>query len=229
MPMLFSYRDGMRLEAKIDALLKHADIEINLERFSLQQEANMAKTIADIETAAAATLAKANAEGDAITAIAGVISDVKAQNATLIQELADAVNSGNQAEIDTAFANLSAANDKLDANAIAEASLEGTNPPAPVVVPPVTTNPAPVPGAPPIVSAITPATGLAAGGETVTIVGSNLSGIMGVTFGGTAAPSVAPDHSGSLTVTTPPGNGQVDVIVTTSGGTSAPVPFSYAG
>lgn len=81
--------------------------------------------------------------------------------------------------------------------------------------------PRPLPPAP-VISAITPGSGLIAGGTNVTITASNLQKGATVTFGGLAAASVTFDNSGQLSAVTPPGNaGPVDVIVMNPDGESA--------
>ncbi|MGX1747959.1 IPT/TIG domain-containing protein [Brevundimonas sp. NPDC055320] len=72
----------------------------------------------------------------------------------------------------------------------------------------------------PTVTSISPATGLAAGGTTVTITGTNFSGATRVTFGGTAA-SYTVNSDTQITATAPAGTGTVNVQVRTAGGTSA--------
>ena len=80
--------------------------------------------------------------------------------------------------------------------------------------------------APPALTSLNPTTGPTAGGTTVTIDGTNLSGASSVTFGGTAA-TITANTSSQITVTTPAGAaGAVDVAVTTVGG-SATLPGSY--
>jgi len=74
----------------------------------------------------------------------------------------------------------------------------------------------------PAISSISPTSGPEAGGTTVTISGTGFSPTYGdntVKFGGTAA-TVTGGTATSLTVTTPPGTGTVDVTVNTTGGTS---------
>jgi len=71
----------------------------------------------------------------------------------------------------------------------------------------------------PVVSGVAPATGPAAGGTTVTITGSNLSG-GSVAFGATPATGVS-CSVGSCTAIAPAGSGTVNVIVSTSAGSSA--------
>ena len=64
------------------------------------------------------------------------------------------------------------------------------------------------------VATITPATGLAAGGTNVTIKGTNLAGVEGVTFGGVAATNVKVVDDSTVTCTTPAhAAGAVTVVV----------------
>jgi len=72
----------------------------------------------------------------------------------------------------------------------------------------------------PTVAAVTPASGPVAGGQAVTVTGTNLTGATSVAFG-TAPVTPAGGTDTSLTVTTPAGAaGPVDVTVVTDGGTS---------
>jgi len=73
----------------------------------------------------------------------------------------------------------------------------------------------------PTVTGITPASGPAAGGTTVTITGTGFNGATAVDFGNVVATSFAVDSDTSITATSPAGTGTVDVTVTGSGGTSA--------
>jgi IPT/TIG domain/Galactose oxidase, central domain/Kelch motif len=70
----------------------------------------------------------------------------------------------------------------------------------------------------PKVTKITPTTGPAAGGTTVTVTGSNLTAGT-VKFGSTPASNIS-CSAGSCSATSPAGTGVVDVTVTTAGGTS---------
>jgi serine/threonine protein kinase len=79
---------------------------------------------------------------------------------------------------------------------------------------------APPPPAAPVVTGISPNTGPAAGGTSVTITGKNLSNATGVSFGGAGA-KITADSSTKVTATSPSGSGTVDITVTTKGGTSA--------
>ncbi len=71
----------------------------------------------------------------------------------------------------------------------------------------------------PVVSGLTPASGPAKGGATVTISGMNLANAT-VLFGKTNAKIVS-DTATQITVTSPGGTGKVDIEVVTAGGTSA--------
>jgi hypothetical protein len=79
---------------------------------------------------------------------------------------------------------------------------------------------------PPTVTEVSPATGPASGGSSVTITGNNLSGATAVDFGSSSATGFVIDSESSITAVSPPGHpGEtVDVTVTTLGGTSATSP-----
>jgi sugar lactone lactonase YvrE len=74
----------------------------------------------------------------------------------------------------------------------------------------------------PVVTQISPSYGLAAGGGTITISGSNLNGATAVNFG-TVSATLGTITNTSITATIPAGTAAatVDVTVTTGGGTSA--------
>ncbi|WP_428152141.1 putative Ig domain-containing protein [Brevundimonas sp.] len=79
----------------------------------------------------------------------------------------------------------------------------------------------------PTITAVSPASGSAAGGTAVTITGTNLTGAAAVTFGGVAG-TVTANTATSISVTTPGGTGTVNVAVTTAGGTAtATNAYSY--
>jgi len=74
----------------------------------------------------------------------------------------------------------------------------------------------------PTVTGISPSNGSMAGGTTVTITGTNLTGASAVTFGTAAGTIVSITSGTSITATSPAGSaGAVDVTVTTAFGTSA--------
>ena len=85
----------------------------------------------------------------------------------------------------------------------------------------------------PTVTAVSPTSGPLIGGTTITITGTNLTNASAVTFGGVAGSNIAVISSTSLTVVLPVNTaGQVDVQVTTPGGTSvtsAADKFTFAG
>ncbi len=72
----------------------------------------------------------------------------------------------------------------------------------------------------PVVSSISPTSGPAKGGTTVTITGTSFISGSTVNFGGNAATGVKVNSSTSITATSPAGSGTVDVTVTTKYGTS---------
>ena len=67
---------------------------------------------------------------------------------------------------------------------------------------------------------ISPTSGPDAGGTTVTITGTDLSGTTDVEFGSSPATDVSADGPSQLTATAPAGTGTVDITVTTPSGTS---------
>lgn len=83
------------------------------------------------------------------------------------------------------------------------------------------------------ISSISPNSGPYTGGTKVTITGTSLSAATGVLFGTTAGTGLSVNKkNGSLTVTSPPGSGTVDIHVVFQGGSQTPsVPadqFRYA-
>jgi IPT/TIG domain len=73
----------------------------------------------------------------------------------------------------------------------------------------------------PTVTKVEPGSGPAAGGTSVTITGTDLTGVTAVKFGSTNATSFTPGSSTSMTAVAPAGTGTVDMTVTATGGTSA--------
>jgi len=79
------------------------------------------------------------------------------------------------------------------------------------------------------VSQVSPSSGPATGGTSVTISGSSLNTISGVTFGGVAATGVSGSFFSASATTPPHAAGIVDVVVTTDGGsTTALGAFAYS-
>ena len=88
----------------------------------------------------------------------------------------------------------------------------------------------PAPRIAPSVSSVSPASGSAVGGTTVTVNGAGFTGVKKVTFGGTAATNVTVSSAAKLTVTSPAhAPGTVDVQVTTAAGTSATTAADHYG
>ena len=80
----------------------------------------------------------------------------------------------------------------------------------------------------PTITSISPTSGPAAGGTSVTITGKNFTSSATVKFGSTAATSVTHTSSTSLTAVSPAESaGTVQVTVTTSSGTSNGVSYTY--
>lgn len=80
----------------------------------------------------------------------------------------------------------------------------------------------------PTITNLNPNNGPAAGGTSVVITGTNLTGVTGVTFGGVAGTGITANTATSVTVTSPAGSGAANVIVTTAGGSSGALTFTYA-
>ena len=73
----------------------------------------------------------------------------------------------------------------------------------------------------PTVSSVTPSGGLPAGGTSVAVTGTYLTGATAVMFGNTAAAAYTVNSATQITAISPAGSGTVDVTVTTPNGTSA--------
>lgn len=82
---------------------------------------------------------------------------------------------------------------------------------------------------PPVVTAVTPGRGLAAGGTAVTVTGSGFTTATAVLFGGRDASSFTIRGDGQLIATAPAGAGVVDVQVETACGTAATADATSCG
>ncbi|MEE4419005.1 IPT/TIG domain-containing protein [Streptomyces bugieae] len=80
----------------------------------------------------------------------------------------------------------------------------------------------------PVLSSVTPPSGPAAGGTTVTLMGSGLSGTTAVRFGAVVAPSFTVVSDAQVMAVAPAGSGTVQITVSTPGGTSNGVAYTYA-
>ncbi|WP_063834225.1 IPT/TIG domain-containing protein [Nocardia rhamnosiphila] len=102
-------------------------------------------------------------------------------------------------------------------NVTVQALLDGTSNPLPYTYVGV-----------PALTSISPASGSAAGGTTVVLTGTNLTGATAVSFGGTPATSFTVNSSTQITAVAPAHSvGTVLVRVTTAGGTSNGVSYTY--
>ncbi|MGY1982404.1 IPT/TIG domain-containing protein, partial [Nocardia gipuzkoensis] len=103
-------------------------------------------------------------------------------------------------------------------NVTVQALLDGTSNPMPYTYG----------GGLPTLTSINPASGSAAGGTTVVLTGTNLTGATGVSFGGTPATSFTVNSPTQITAVAPAhAAGTVQVTVTTAVGTSNGVSFTY--
>lgn len=73
---------------------------------------------------------------------------------------------------------------------------------------------------PPTITSVTPSSGPAAGGTTITVTGTNLTGATGVLVGGGLATAVTVVDANTVTAVTPAGTGQQQIRVTTPAGTA---------
>ncbi|MFE3884826.1 IPT/TIG domain-containing protein [Streptomyces lydicus] len=80
----------------------------------------------------------------------------------------------------------------------------------------------------PVLTSVTPSSGPAAGGTTVTLTGTGLATTSAVRFGATAATSFTVVSDTHVTAVAPAGTGTVQVTVTTPGGTSNGVSYTYS-
>ncbi len=78
----------------------------------------------------------------------------------------------------------------------------------------------------PAVTAVSPVQGPTSGGTTVTLTGSGFTGVTAVKFGANSA-NFTVNSSTQITAVAPAGTGAVPVTVTTPGGTSNSVAYSY--
>ncbi|MFI6310802.1 IPT/TIG domain-containing protein, partial [Nocardia fusca] len=79
----------------------------------------------------------------------------------------------------------------------------------------------------PTLATVVPNVGPVAGGTTVVLTGAGLAGASAVTFGGTPATSFTVNSATQITAVAPAGTGTVPVTVTTAGGTSNGVGYTY--
>lgn len=79
------------------------------------------------------------------------------------------------------------------------------------------------------ITSVTPATGPAAGGTTVTVRGTNLDGVSAVNFGAAVGTELRITSATQLTVKTPAGTGAVNVVAADDAGNATKTSwFTYA-
>nr|WP_281032572.1 IPT/TIG domain-containing protein [Nocardia exalbida] len=79
----------------------------------------------------------------------------------------------------------------------------------------------------PTLSTVAPNSGAAAGGTTVVLTGTDLTGTTAVDFDATPAASFTVDSATQITAVSPAGTGTVQVTATTGGGTSNGVAYTF--
>jgi len=79
----------------------------------------------------------------------------------------------------------------------------------------------------PTLTSVSPSSGSVAGGTSVTLSGTGFTGATAVSFGATAATSFTVNSSTQITAVAPAGTGTVSVTVTTAGGTSNGLSYTY--
>ncbi|WP_228834827.1 beta strand repeat-containing protein [Nocardia abscessus] len=91
-----------------------------------------------------------------------------------------------------------------------------------------TSNPAPYTYVPvPALAAVAPGSGPETGGNTVVLTGTDLTGTTSVVFGATPAIAFVVESDTRISATAPAGTGTVDVAVTTDGGASNTVDYTF--
>jgi hypothetical protein len=106
-------------------------------------------------------------------------------------------------------------------NTVTPIDLADDRPGTPLVLPAEGRDIAVVPSPVPTVTGLSPRSGFVAGGTAVTITGTGFTSGSTVEFGDVPARAVTVSSTTSITATSPPGSGPVQVTVTTPGGTSA--------
>jgi len=79
----------------------------------------------------------------------------------------------------------------------------------------------------PTLTSLAPSQGPSSGGTSVVLTGTGFSGATAVTFGSTPATGYSVNSATQITAVAPAGTGSVPVTVTTVGGTSNPVVYTY--
>ena len=140
--------------------------------------------------------AQAKALADLNTALTDIADAISAEIAALQAALTASAQPDDSGQIEAAVTNLNALTASLKASIPAAAPAK------------------------PTITSISPTSGPAAGGSTVSVVGTGLTGATGVTVGGTAATGLTVAGDTSASFITPAGTGSAPVVITTPGGTN---------
>lgn len=206
------------LDAKVDMLLGTA-------RKLTEQEKKQLDDIATIKQDVADLTAEVAQERDGKVAVQKAFAGLIDKISTLTSELkAATANAGNPQDLTDIGAGLTAVLSAVHENRLADAAIANTE------LDPNAGNPnQPAPA--PSVSSISPVSGSAAGGDTVTISGAGFTGATGVNFGAAAAASFTIVDDTTITAVTPASTAGISVAVSVTGptGTSAETPqFAFA-
>lgn len=215
-PFFPTWNDFARLERKVDLV-------VSLLHLTLSQEIRMDANVATIKQQIADLSTEVQQETDGEVALAKAFDGLIKQVSDLVSQLKVATaNAGNPQDLADIASGLTAVLTAVHENRLKDAVLANTaiDPNAPPVTPPV--QPAPAPS---IVS-ISPTSGAATGGDTVTITGTGFTDALGVMFGDVPAASFMVNDDTSITAVTAPAAapGSVSVVVNGPTGTSAENP-----
>lgn len=183
--------------------------------------ATIKQQIADLST-------EVSQETDGEVALAKAFDGLIKQVSDLASQLKVATaNAGNPQDFADIASGLTAVLTAVHENRLKDAVLANTaiDPNAPPATPPI--QPAPTPS----VASISPVSGAAAGGDTVTISGTGFADAIAVNFGAAAAASFTVNDDNTITAVSPAGTAGISAAVTVTGptGTSAETPqFNYA-
>ncbi len=122
MPLFASYRDFVRLEGKVDAIM--ARLQHILPR--LQQLENLMITAADFKAKTDALLASVQANTDQTNSIVQYVQGLKAQLTDLQAQLAAAVAANPTPDLQAASDALDGAIASIDADTVSEAAVANT-------------------------------------------------------------------------------------------------------
>lgn len=219
MPLFPDYKDFKRLESKVDSAL-------SLIHVILSKELAEVTTVQDIKQQSADLLAEVRKETDEKQAIAIALQGMQKLYSDTLSELKVAIaNGANADDLNTIASNMTAALNGVQANEATDAVFANTK------LDPNAGNPNGQPAPAPSVASISPTSGAAAGGDTVTISGTGFNNATAVNFGADSANSFSVIDDNTITAVSPGGAAGISAAVTVTGptGTSAETPqYSYA-